>query len=191
MNATNMAESIECPPQCQNQRILIVDDEPSVADVFRNYILSLGCFRADTAISIDEFRKLFTPDRYFLVILDLYLGKALSDGMDLAREIRQVDPDVFIVVVSGYEPPFDVRLLENINATLQKPIDYKRFQSNLFLWSIQYNRFKAVRHAHDETMTKRIAQLEYNCEQLQEISEQINELERMIITIDNERRPHG
>lgn len=190
MNAVNMAEQLECPPHCQNQTILIVDDEPSVADVFRNYILSLGCFRAETATSIQEFRELFKPERYFLIILDLYLGSSMSDGMDLAREIRLADPDVFIVVISGYEPPFDVRLLENINATVQKPIDYKRFQSNLFLWSIQYNRFKAVRHAYDETMIKRLAQLERNCEQLQEISEQISELERMI-AVDNERRPHG
>lgn len=171
----------QCLPSVQNLRILVVDDEPTTLDIFRSYILSWQCFNVDVASSIEEVEALFAPERYFLIILDLYLGKSIEDGMDLARIIRNADPDVFIVVISGYEPPFDMRLLENINASLQKPIDYKRFQSNLFLWSIQYNRFKAVRHAHDETMSRRIEQVERNCEQLQEMSGQIDELEKMIM----------
>jgi hypothetical protein len=58
----------------------------------------------------------------------------------LATSFRDQDDNVYIAVMTGFEPPFDRRLLGSIDDFLSKPIDYKFLQSKLLMWSIQANR---------------------------------------------------
>ncbi|MFN2127275.1 MAG: response regulator, partial [Anaerolineales bacterium] len=66
--------------------ILIIEDEPELIKVLRDYLEKAGftvesAYRGDTGLSIWEHKR---PD---LVLLDLNLPG--MDGLDVAREIRR------------------------------------------------------------------------------------------------------
>jgi DNA-binding response OmpR family regulator len=68
------------------QTILIIEDEPELVKVLRDYLIKSGfnvetAYRGDTGLSIWEHKR---PD---LVLLDLNLPG--MDGLDVAREIRR------------------------------------------------------------------------------------------------------
>jgi CheY-like chemotaxis protein len=161
------------PASLSGRNILIVDDDPAVREVFNAYIQTLHCYNVDLAANREEFLEQFRPGKYFAVILDLLLGESLDDGMDIAEEIRKIDDDVLIIVVSAYNPPFDERLLHNINAALVKPVDMQMLQSNLFLWALEYNRRMAIKHYIDRRVMHYRAECESICKALDEINEML------------------
>src|SRR5262245_53480383 len=80
-------------------RVLVVDDEPSVVDVFREYLTSQG-YELHVAASGEEAVKLIPEVRPELILTDVNLP-GLS-GLEVMRYAKQVDPDVCVIVVTGY-----------------------------------------------------------------------------------------
>ena len=82
-------------------RILVVDDEEAIAEYFR---IILAAERYDVTVvasmrrAIEEFGR--DPGRLDAVLLDMMLGD--GTGLELYRRIRQVRPDLPIVVCTGY-----------------------------------------------------------------------------------------
>ena len=82
-------------------RILVVDDEEAIAEYFR---IILAAERYDVTVSasmrraIDEFSR--DPVGFDGVLLDMMLGD--GTGLELYRRIRQVRPDLPIVVCTGF-----------------------------------------------------------------------------------------
>jgi CheY-like chemotaxis protein len=82
-------------------RILVVDDEEAIAEYFR---IILTAERYDVAVvasmrrAIEEFGR--DPGRVDVVLLDMMLGD--GTGLDLYRRIRQIRPEVPIVVCTGF-----------------------------------------------------------------------------------------
>jgi len=169
-----------CMSTIQQKRILVIEDEPSLCDLLQVYIREMGFFTTEIATTVEEALEKFHPGKFFVIVLDLYLGKSIDEGMDLARTFRDQDDNVYIAVMSGYEPPLDMRLLGSIDDFLQKPVDYKGFQSKLLMWSIQVNRRLAIKNYLDERMIKYLNELARICEEQQLIGEQIAEVAEMI-----------
>ena len=93
-------------PEPRPGRILIVEDEPRLAAVLRDYLRAAGhdCAQVDDgAEAVPAFRR-FAPD---LVILDL--GLPNRDGIDICRELRTLS-DVPIIMVTARADELD-RLL--------------------------------------------------------------------------------
>lgn len=93
-------------PDPKPGRILIVEDEPRLSAVLRDYLLADGhaCEQVDDgAQAVPAFRR-FAPD---LVILDL--GLPNRDGIDICRELRTLS-DVPIIMVTARVEELD-RLL--------------------------------------------------------------------------------
>lgn len=81
------------------RRILIVDDDADFRQRVRN---SLGTiFRITEAASEVEFRQLYRPYLFDLIVLDLRLRHG-HEGMDLLREVRLLDDLQPVIMVSAY-----------------------------------------------------------------------------------------
>ena len=80
-------------------RVLVVDDEPSVADVCREFLSGEG-YDVTVAASGEEALRLIptlTPD---VILTDINLPGV--SGLEVMRHARSADPDACIIVVTGY-----------------------------------------------------------------------------------------
>jgi CheY-like chemotaxis protein len=91
-------------------RILLADDDDTVRDVARRMLLELGyevdC-ASDGAEAVD--RVASDPNRYQLAILDGNMPKL--HGRDAAVSIRELAPDLPLVLSTGYLEPDDSDVL--------------------------------------------------------------------------------
>ncbi len=83
---------------------MLVDDERHIADVV-TYILEQAGNKVVTAFDGDAGLKLFSQCSPDLVILDLNLPGV--SGMDLFREMRQIDPHVPIIMLTSRTDEMD------------------------------------------------------------------------------------
>jgi len=79
--------------------ILIVDDEPDVCWAL-GYLLSKSGFVVRMAQNGQEALLLFSIGHFPVVFLDAKLPDV--EGLELAQQIRRIDPEVHIVLLSGY-----------------------------------------------------------------------------------------
>jgi DNA-binding NtrC family response regulator len=82
-----------------NGEYLIVDDEPDLCWVLENLLTSKGlpCQKAQTAQAALDLMK---AHRFQLAFLDVTLPD--MNGLELARQLRLLDPLLRLVIVSGY-----------------------------------------------------------------------------------------
>ena len=80
-------------------RVLVVDDEPSVADVCREFLTGEG-FEVTVAASGEEALDLIPELAPDVILTDINLP-GLS-GLEVMRHARSADPDACIIVVTGY-----------------------------------------------------------------------------------------
>ncbi len=99
----------------QNTLILIVDDEPDMCwaleHLFKNHGLS-----TQKALSGQEALNLMGQHRFACAFLDAKLPD--MDGLELAGRMRQLNPDIKIVMVSGFFYRDDVSIQEAISQGL-------------------------------------------------------------------------
>jgi len=79
--------------------VLVVDDEPDMCWALE-HILETNGVRAKRALTAQEALTLLESEQFPLVFLDAKLPD--MEGLELARQIREMNPSVRIVVVSGY-----------------------------------------------------------------------------------------
>jgi signal transduction histidine kinase/DNA-binding response OmpR family regulator len=80
-------------------RILVVDDEPSVIEVFREFLISQG-YELFVATTGEESLRLISELRPDIILTDINLP-GLS-GLDVMRHAKSLDPEVAVIVVTGY-----------------------------------------------------------------------------------------
>ncbi len=88
-------------PRGHGERVLLVEDEPSLAAMGRRRLEALGyrpTVETDPARALETFRA--APDRFDIVLSD-YLMPGMV-GIDLAREIHNIRPDLPIVLLTGF-----------------------------------------------------------------------------------------
>lgn len=85
------------------KRILIVEDDPVISEVQKDYLQASG-FAADVAATGDEGLRMALEGGYDLIILDLMLPK--TDGYEICRKVREA-ADIPIVIVSARKEDVD------------------------------------------------------------------------------------
>ncbi len=85
------------PAMEAREHILVVDDDPGICDLIRDYLTGEG-YRVSTVSDGDAMRALIERDPVALVILDLILPG--EDGLALARVLRE-HWDVGIIFLTG------------------------------------------------------------------------------------------
>jgi DNA-binding NtrC family response regulator len=106
-------------------RILVVDDEPMMADSLKQNLVEEG-YTVDTASSGAQAVELFDGSGHHLALCDLQLPDKDMDGMDVLRHIKDTRPSSEVIVMTGYGSV--ERAVEATKAGafwfLEKPFDF-------------------------------------------------------------------
>lgn len=81
------------------EKILIVDDEAFIRENLERIISEDG-YRPISTESPEEAIGIVAEEDISLVLLDLNLGS--SSGLDVLRAMRDVDPDILVIIITGY-----------------------------------------------------------------------------------------
>ena len=112
----------------EHRNILIVDDNPEQVEILSELVSELG-HTAYTAADGELALQLFQERAIDLVITDIKMPR--MDGMTLLEKIRQRDPKVRVIVVTGFPSSETIlRTIENDGYTyLVKPVKLKSMAS--------------------------------------------------------------
>ena len=101
-------------------RLLLVEDNAEVADATEPMLTSWG-YQVHSERSGDAARLVLQqqPDRFDLLLTDIVMPGA-TDGLSLARHVRQHHPDIGIVMMTGHARETDKAMAEGF-VVLQKP----------------------------------------------------------------------
>jgi DNA-binding response OmpR family regulator len=178
----------------ENNRILLVEDDPNFGTVLKDY-LSLNDYNVTLAKDGLEGLIMFKNDEYDICILDVMMPR--KDGFSLAKDIRAANADIPIIfltaktmkedVLKGYQAgaddylnkPFDSEvLLYKIKAILQRKETEQNVEEDAFEFKIGKFDFNSkLRH------------LSYNGEEPQKLSPKESKLLKMLATHINDLMP--
>jgi len=122
------AEADELPglpqiaPRGKGERILLVEDEPSLAQVVARRLVRLGyqvATETDSSRALEMVRA--RPEDYDLVITDYSMPRL--NGVQLSQALRDVAPDLAIMLITGNLEGLSPAEIESagIGLVLQKP----------------------------------------------------------------------
>jgi CheY-like chemotaxis protein len=117
--------------------ILVVDDEPDVAEMFRQHFrreARHGVYVLHFAISGEEaLDKLTNGVRPELIVILSDINMPGMDGLSLLREIKRLRPDLAIMMVTAYGDDDRRRQAEAAGALhfLTKPVDFEFLKREL------------------------------------------------------------
>jgi len=110
------------------ERILFVDDEPSLVNIVRQILERLG-YEVETRINPIEALDLFLsgPDRFDLVITDMTMPQ--MTGQRMVKEILDIRPDMPIILCTGFSDKISEEKAGEIgiNALVFKPFVARDF----------------------------------------------------------------
>ncbi len=81
------------------KQVLVVDDDPDVGRFFKRTLQPERC-TVDFVMSGEEAIKLVSEKTYDIIFLDLFLPD--MDGARTFAQIRKIDPDATVVLVTAY-----------------------------------------------------------------------------------------
>src|SRR3546814_2023344 len=81
--------------------VLIVDDEADIRELVAGVLEDEG-YQTRSAANSDDALTALAERRPSLVLLDVWLHGSKLDGLDLLAEIKQRDPTLPVVVISGH-----------------------------------------------------------------------------------------
>ena len=93
-------------PLTRNARILVVDDQAEIRSLVQ-HILTRAGFSVVMAGGGEEALRIFREDRGFDLVLSDVMMPDDVDGVSLARRLRAVEPEVRLLLMSGYAPGLD------------------------------------------------------------------------------------
>ncbi len=81
------------------EKILIVDDEAFIRENLERLIAEDG-YRPISTESPEDAIRIVAEEEISLVLLDLNLGS--SSGLDVLRAMREADPEILVIIITGY-----------------------------------------------------------------------------------------
>lgn len=110
-------------PRGAGQRILVLDDEPHLAEVTGTMLANLGYTvqtESDSRKALDLFRS--DSKAFDLILCDVAMPEISGDA--LAQEVLALRPDIPIILMTGYSDRVDEELIRKIGVKklLSKPL---------------------------------------------------------------------
>ncbi len=111
-------------------KILVVDDDRDVCEYLQDFLTREGyqvTTLTDPTAAIDALKQ----EEYHLVVLDLMMPKL--GGLDLLEQIRRVDDDLAVIILTGY-PSLETAtasIQHEVSAYLKKPFTSEEFREVL------------------------------------------------------------
>jgi CheY-like chemotaxis protein len=115
---------LEDLPSTTGMKILVVDDEASIRQLFYEYLVSEGyevCLAENGKAALDQLRQInFAVD---LILTDQTMPH--MTGLELAQKLRDNGYDLPIVLCSGYSDSINDQVLKRlkIDSTIDKPVN--------------------------------------------------------------------
>lgn len=112
--------------------VLIVEDDPMVAEMNKFYLEQVEGFRAgDWAASTNEALLVLEQGDFDLILLDIYMKE--SNGLELLSEIRHrgIKVDVIVISAASDKKSIQVALQNGAVDYLIKPFEFSRFHAAL------------------------------------------------------------
>jgi len=115
--------SLKSEMKTGDEHILLVDDEPSITKLVQLMLERLGytvTARVSSIEGLEAFKE--NPDKFDLVVSDMSMPSMTGD--QLAHQIRQIRPEVPIIICTGFSERINKENAEEIgvNGFLMKPI---------------------------------------------------------------------
>lgn len=113
-------------------KVLIVEDDPMVAEINRQYTESVPGFQVMAiARNGEQAEKLLMTDKVQLLILDIYMPKC--SGVQLMKRIRKNEWSVDVIMVTASKDPDHIGEVLQMGAVdyLVKPFEFKRLKQAL------------------------------------------------------------
>src|ERR1041385_4161349 len=107
--------------------VLVVDDDPDILEYLQDFLTAEGfdvTTLSDPSLAVDRVRD----EVFHLVVLDLMMPKV--SGLDLLAQIRAVDDDIAVIILTGY-PSLDTAtasIQHEVSAYTQKPFTPAEFR---------------------------------------------------------------
>ena len=107
--------------------VLVVDDDPDILEYLQDFLSAEGfevTTLADPTVAVERIRD----EVFHLVVLDLMMPKV--SGMDLLQQIRAVDDDIAVIILTGY-PSLETAqssIRHDVSAYIRKPFQAKEFR---------------------------------------------------------------
>ena len=101
--------------------VLVIDDEDFIGEIVSDTLKEVGC-SVDVTTDPREGVKMYSRNSYDVVITDL--GMPVLSGWDVAEQIRNIDSNAVIVLLTGWGGTIDEKeeRKENVDVILGKPI---------------------------------------------------------------------
>jgi DNA-binding NtrC family response regulator len=107
--------------------VLVIDDDPDILEYLQDFLSAEGfdvTTLADPSLAVDRIRD----EVFHLVVLDLMMPKV--SGLDLLAQIRGVDDDIAVIILTGY-PTLDTAtasMKHEVSAYIHKPFTPQEFR---------------------------------------------------------------
>jgi len=116
--------------------ILIVDDEPDIADLFRQRFrreVRQGQYVLHFADSGEEALRRLAEIRPELIVILSDINMPGMDGLGLLREVRQLRPELPVLMVTAYGDDERRHRADELGAAdfLTKPVDFDQLKQQL------------------------------------------------------------
>lgn len=96
---TNGDSRVDVDARTEGRRILVIDDEPAVGRAIASCLDDFG-YRCTVALSGTEGLAKFRASTFDCVVVDLTMPA--PGGLEVIRQMREVRPELPIVLTSGY-----------------------------------------------------------------------------------------
>jgi CheY-like chemotaxis protein len=103
------------------KKLLLVDDNESYLDDLKTILTEME-YAAKVAAGTKEALKILEKEKFPLIITDLDMPGL--DGVELCKQIREIDSKAIVYALSGYIPEYDTENLEKsgFDGYLTKPV---------------------------------------------------------------------
>lgn len=109
-------------------KVLIVDDDEALADLIKKTIEKMGTYRVKTAVNGEEGYELFLHFKPDIILTDIQMPA--KNGLEMVRDIRNHDPRIKTIYMSGNMRRFRTRLEEEKTkykaSFLDKPFSFSK-----------------------------------------------------------------
>ncbi|HTX54963.1 MAG TPA: response regulator [Candidatus Baltobacteraceae bacterium] len=112
-------------------RVLIVDDEPDAVELLSEFLTGKG-YEAIAAYNGEEALKKVKAERPHLILLDIRMPG--MNGLEVLRQVRQIDQEVGVIVVTAVQEEETGRQALKLGAFdyIVKPLNLEYLERSLW-----------------------------------------------------------
>lgn len=113
-------------------RILIADDDPEICTLLKGYLTEKG-YKVFTALCGEDAISIVKKERPHIMLLDIIMPG--MGGMEILKEIRNIDKEVHVVIISGVHDEKTAKTIFKFGANdyITKPMDLNYIDSVLLV----------------------------------------------------------